>query len=81
MYADLKQYIALAMCYFVKYYQNMLSHLVTVIAACEFKCVAEDKCIKQENVCDGWKDCFSSGQDEQNCGKSHINLQYQYTIN
>ena len=37
--------------------------------ACEFKCAAEDRCIKKENVCDGLEHCYKGGQDELNCGK------------
>ena len=39
------------------------------ILACPFKCEAENKCIREENVCDGYPHCHSSKQDEIDCGK------------
>ena len=52
---------------------NNFSHSennINIITACVFECGTGGKCLTQENkVCDGWSNCFPSGQDEENCGQ------------
>ena len=43
-----------------------------VILACPFKCEAEDKCISSTDVCNGYANCYTSQQDEKDCGKNVI---------
>ena len=46
------------------------------LSACEFKCEADNKCIKQTHVCDGYPNC-ADGQDEDGCRK-HLFLKILY---
>ena len=52
---------------------NNFSHLqknINIITACVFQCGGGSECLTQENkVCDGWSNCFPSGEDEKSCGK------------
>ena len=43
-----------------------------IILACPFKCEAENTCINEEYVCDGYTNCYFSNQDEIDCGKNKI---------
>ena len=44
---------------------------LAIVSACEFRCEADDKCIKRVDVCNGSQHC-SDGQDENDCGKMSL---------
>ena len=43
--------------------------------ACEFKCEADDKCIRKDLVCDGYSTC-SDRQDEVGCGNKIFKVHF-----
>ena len=51
-----------------------------LLAACDFKCEADDKCITRKGVCDGIAHC-SDGEDEADCGRLPVGLLVYYSVN